>query len=120
MSDRYKNEIEKILEDTPDLPDEPPEPIGLGESFYSQMISLFHMSRNRKLGSISAFNMFVLSIIFFAGFFITKVNLLTVFGISSLIVSYLTFVWPTSFRRPIMLLDKFVAWCGGLFKKTGK
>ncbi|PZC42324.1 MAG: hypothetical protein DK303_001090 [Chloroflexi bacterium] len=120
MSDRYKNEIEKILEDTPDLPDEPPEAIGPEESFYSQMISLFHMSRNRKFGSISAFSMFVFSIIFFIGFFITKVNLLTVFGISSLIVSYLTFVWPTSFKRPIILLDKFVAWCGRLFRKTGK
>ena len=39
MSDRYKNEIEKILEDTPDLPDAPPEPIGSEESFYSQMLS---------------------------------------------------------------------------------
>ena len=120
MSDKYKDEIEKILEDTPDLPSAPPEIIGSEESFYGQMISLFHMSRNRKFGSISTFHMFVLSIIFFVGFFITKVNLLTVFGISSLIVSYLTFVWPTSFRRPIMFLDKFVAWCGGLFKKTGK
>ena len=120
MSDRYKNEIEKILEDTPDLPDAPPEPIASEESFYSQMLSLFHMSRDRKFGSVSAFNMFVLSIIFFVGVFITKVNLLAVFGISSLIVSYLTFVWPTSFKRPTILLGKFGAWCGGLFKKTDK
>ena len=120
MSDRYKNEIEKILEDTPNLPDAPLEPIGPQESFYNQAISLFHMSRDRKFGSVSAFNMFVLSIIIFAGFFITKVNLLAVFGISSLIVSYLTFVWPTSFKRPTILLGKFGAWCGGLFKKTDK
>ncbi len=70
MSDRYKNEIEKILEDTPDLPDAPPEPIASEESFYSQMLSLFHMSRDRKFGSVSAFNMFVLAIIFFCrGFY---------------------------------------------------
>jgi len=120
MSDRYKNEIEKILEDTPNLPDAPSELIGSQESFYNQAISLFHMSRNRKFGSVSAFNMFVLSIIVFAGFFITKVNLLAVFGISALIVSYLTFVWPTSFKRPTLLLGKFMTWCGGLVKKTDK
>ena len=120
MSDRYMNEIEKILEDTPDLPDAPLEPIGPQESFYDQMLSLFHMSRDRKLGSVSAFNLFVLSIVFFAGFFIIKMNLFAVFGISSLIMSYLTFVWPNSLKRPSILLNKFMTWCGGLFKKTDK
>ena len=120
MSDRYKNEIEKILEDTPELPDAPLEVVGPPESLYDQMLSLFHMSRDRKFGSVSAFNMFLLSMIFFAGFFIIKMNLFAVFGISSLIVSYLTFVWPTSLNRPGMFLNKLMTWCGGLFKKTDK
>ena len=110
MSDRYKNEIEKILEDTPELPDAPLEAIGPQESFYDQILSLFHMSRDRKFGSVSAFNMFLLSLIFFAGFFIIKMNLFAVFGISSLIVSYLTLVWPTSLNRPGMFLNRFMTW----------
>jgi len=61
MSDRYKNEIEKILEDTPELPDAPLEVVGPPESLYDQMLSLFHMSRDRKFGSVSAFSMFLLS-----------------------------------------------------------
>ena len=120
MSDRYKNEIENILEDTPELPDAPLEAIGPQESFYDQILSLFHMSRDRKFGSVSAFNMFLLSLIFFAGFFIIKMNLFAVFGISSLIVSYLTFVWPTSLNRPGLFLNRFMTWSGGLFKKKDK
>ena len=40
MSDRYKNEIEKILEGSPDLPDEPSIQDEAIESFYSGLCRL--------------------------------------------------------------------------------
>ena len=120
MSDRYKNEIEKILEGSPDLPDEPSIRDEYIESFTDQLRFLFVDSRNRKLGSMSAFNILIVSIISFALFLVTKVNLFAVIGIGCLLVSYLTFIWPTSLQRPRLYFDKFMSWLNGLRKKTNK
>ena len=120
MSDRYKNEIEKILEGSPDLPKEPPIQDETIESFRDQVGSLFRHARNRKLGSMSAFNILVVSITSFTLFFLTKINLFAVIGIGCLLVSYLTFIWPTSLGRPRSYFDKFMSWFNRLKKNTDK
>ena len=120
MSDRYKNEIEKILEGSPDLPEEPPIQDETIESFRDQVGSLFRDARNRKLGSMSAFNILVVSIVFFTLFFLTKINLLAVIGIGFLFGSYLTFIWPTSSERPRSYFDKSMSWFNRFKKNTDK
>ena len=118
MSDRYKNEIEKILEGTPDLPEQPMVEDEPDESLKDELVALFFDARNRKIGSISAFNISIASIVFFALFFVIKVNLFAVAGIACLLVSYLTFIWPTSSRRPRLYFDNLLSWFKGLGKKT--
>ena len=83
MSDRYKNEIEKILEGTPDLPEQPMVEDDPAESFKDELVALFFDARNRKIGSISAFNISIASIVFFAVFFVIKVNCLLFFFLDS-------------------------------------
>lgn len=116
MSDRYKNEIEKILEGTPDLPEQPMVEDEPDESLKDELVALFFDARNRKIGSISAFNISIASIVFFALFFVIKVNLFAVAGIACLLVSYLTFIWPTSLQRPRLYFDNLLSW----FKELGK
>ncbi len=120
MPDRYKNEIEKILEGSPDLPNQSLIQDEATESFKDQVGSLFFDFRNRKIGSISAFNILIVSIIFFALLLVTKVNFFAVLGTGCLIVSYLTFIWPTSLRWPRQYFDKLLFWFNGLGKKTDK
>ncbi|MED5410277.1 MAG: hypothetical protein VYE36_06520 [Chloroflexota bacterium] len=118
MSDRYKNEIEKILEGTPDLPEQPMVEDEPDESLKDELVALFFDARNRKIGSISAFNISIASIVLFALFFVIKVNLFAVAGITCLLVSYLTFIWPTSLQRPRLYFDNLLSWFKGLGKKT--
>ena len=118
MSDRYKNEIEKILEGTPDLPEQPMLEDEPNESLKDELVALFFDARNRKIGSISAFNISIASIVLFALFFVIKVNLFAVAGIACLLVSYLTFIWPTSLQRPRLYFDNLLSWFKGLGKKT--
>ena len=120
MSDRYKNEIEKILEGTPDLPEQPMVEDEPDESLKDELVALFFDARNRKIGSISAFNISIASIVFFALFFVIKVNLFAVAGIACLLVSYLTFIWPTSLQRPRLYFDNLLSRFKALGKKTGK
>ena len=47
MSDRYKDEIEKILEDNPDLPKNGLSQNDLQEPLGGQIVSLFHLARYR-------------------------------------------------------------------------
>ena len=118
MSDRYKNEIEKILEGTPDLPEQPMVEDEPDESLKDELVALFFDARNRKIGSISAFNISIASIVLFALFFVIKVNLFAVAGIACLLVSYLTFIWPTSLQRPRLYFDNLLSWFKGLGKKA--
>ena len=118
MSDRYKNEIEKILEGTPDLPEQPMVEDEPDESLKDEVVALCFEARNRKIGSISAFNISIASIVLFALFFVIKVNLFAVAGIACLLVSYLTFIWPTSLQRPRLYFDNLLSWFKGLGKKT--
>ena len=120
MSDRYKNEIEKILEGTPDLPEQPMVEDEPDESLKDELVALFFDARNRKIGSISAFNISIVSIVLFALFFVIKVNLFAVAGIACLLVSYLTFIWPTSLQRPRLYFDNLLSRFKGLRKKTDK
>ncbi len=120
MSDRYKNEIEEILEGSPNLPDQPLIQDDSTESFKEQLISLVYDARNRKIGAISSFNILIASVILFALFLVTKVNLFAVIGIACLLVSYITFIWPTSLRRPKLYFDKLLSWFNTLGKKTDK
>ena len=120
MSDRYKNEIEKILEGTPDLPEQPMVEDEPDESLKDELVALFFDARNRKIGSISAFNISIASIVFFALFFVIKVNLFADAGIACLLVSYLTFIWPTSLQRPRLYFDNLLSRLKGLRKKTDK
>ena len=48
MSDRYKNEIEKILEGTPDLPEQPMVEDDPAESFKDEVVALFLMREIEK------------------------------------------------------------------------
>lgn len=118
MSDRYKNEIEKILENTPNLPEEQPILADSQKSNRDQIVHLFHLSRERKLGSVSSFTLLVLSGLLFFGFMGTKFNLFAVLSVTFLLLSYLTYVCPISFWRPRMIWTKFMSRCVGLFKKT--
>ena len=115
MPDRYKDEIEEILEGSPNLPDQPLEQNESTESFKDQLVFLFFDLRNRKIGSVSAFNILIGSVVFFALFFATKVNLFAVIGIGCLLVSYLTAIWPTSLRSPRLYFDKVLFWFKRLF-----
>lgn len=110
MSDRYKDEIEKILEDNPDLPKNGLSQNDLQEPLGGQIVSLFHLARNRKIGFLSAINALGFSVLCLLGFMATKFNLFAVLGVVFLVVSYLIFIWPTSFKVSRFFVGKLNSW----------
>lgn len=114
MSDRYKDEIENILQSTPDLPEEHSVTENSSESIRDHIINIFYLSRERKLGPLSSFSSLALSGLAFLGFMVTKFNVLAVLSITFLLVSYLTFVCHIFLQRPRVIWNRFKSWWGGL------
>ena len=114
MSDRYKDEIENILQSTPDLPEEHSVTENSPESIRDHIINIFYLSRERKLGPLSSFSSLALSGLAFLGFMVTKFNVLAVLSITFLLVSYLTFVCHIFLQRPRVIRNRFKSWWGGL------